>query len=223
MWRQKREQGDVIVVRFAMTSCWDSRPSRTGFERSCPSDFGSSPRTASRATRLLEFGPCVAENRRRHGFGKPEPFNFLGFTHICPKKRSDGRFTVLRLRSQTVAREAAGRESRTAAAHASAHPRASRVAAAAPPADIRYYGVPMNTPALRTSATPGRAPLASHASAARPATSPDVGADAAAYHVGGCRLRVSVIPILSADSTLSPEVGAGFGKPARPVLWRGAK
>src|SRR5262249_9902458 len=28
--------------------------------------------------------------------GKPETFNFLGFTHICGKKRSNGRFTVVR-------------------------------------------------------------------------------------------------------------------------------
>src|SRR3989442_9645495 len=46
-------------------------------------------------TRLLEFGPFAAENRRRAGKGKPETFNFLGFTHICGKKRN-GRFTVVR-------------------------------------------------------------------------------------------------------------------------------
>src|SRR4029077_2389749 len=28
--------------------------------------------------------------------GKPETFNFLGFTHICGQKRGNGRFTVLR-------------------------------------------------------------------------------------------------------------------------------
>ena len=47
-------------------------------------------------TRLLEFGPYAADNRKRRGQGKPETFNFLGFTHICGKKRSNGRFTVLR-------------------------------------------------------------------------------------------------------------------------------
>jgi hypothetical protein len=50
-------------------------------------------------TRLLEFGPYAAGNRKKRGDGKPETFNFLGFTHICGKKRSNGRFTVLR---QTV-------------------------------------------------------------------------------------------------------------------------
>src|SRR5712691_11457421 len=49
----------------------------------------------SEKTRLVEFGPFAAENRRRAGQGKPETFNFLGFTHICGKKRN-GRFTVVR-------------------------------------------------------------------------------------------------------------------------------
>jgi hypothetical protein len=46
-------------------------------------------------TRLLEFGPSAAENRRHVGLGKPETFNVLGFTHICGRTRK-GRFTVLR-------------------------------------------------------------------------------------------------------------------------------
>ena len=50
-------------------------------------------------TRLLEFGPFAIRDRQRRGEGKPETFNFLGFTHICGKKRSSGHFTVLR---QTV-------------------------------------------------------------------------------------------------------------------------
>jgi RNA-directed DNA polymerase len=47
-------------------------------------------------TRLLEFGPHAIDQRQWRGEGKPEAFNFLGFTYICVKKRSNGRFTVLR-------------------------------------------------------------------------------------------------------------------------------
>jgi hypothetical protein len=47
-------------------------------------------------TRLLEFGPYAIDQRQRRGEGKPETFDFLGFTHICVKKKSNGRFTVLR-------------------------------------------------------------------------------------------------------------------------------
>ena len=46
-------------------------------------------------TRLLEFGQFAAETRKRRGQRKPETFDFLGFTHICGKTRSE-RFTLLR-------------------------------------------------------------------------------------------------------------------------------
>jgi len=46
-------------------------------------------------TRLIEFGHFATENRRRRGQGRPETFNFLGFTHYCAKTRR-GRFMVLR-------------------------------------------------------------------------------------------------------------------------------
>ncbi len=46
-------------------------------------------------TRLIEFGRYATTNRRDRGDGKPETFNFLGFTHICGKT-SKGGFTVLR-------------------------------------------------------------------------------------------------------------------------------
>jgi hypothetical protein len=47
-------------------------------------------------TRLIEFGRYAAERRRARGLGKPETFDFLGFTHICGKRR-DGRFWVRRI------------------------------------------------------------------------------------------------------------------------------
>ncbi|MFH1313123.1 MAG: group II intron reverse transcriptase/maturase, partial [Candidatus Eisenbacteria bacterium] len=46
-------------------------------------------------TRLIEFGCFAAGRRRRCGEGRPETFNFLGFTHYCAKTRR-GRFIVLR-------------------------------------------------------------------------------------------------------------------------------
>jgi len=38
-------------------------------------------------TRLIEFGRHAAEHRSGRGLGKPETFNFLGFTHICGRSR----------------------------------------------------------------------------------------------------------------------------------------
>jgi RNA-directed DNA polymerase len=41
-------------------------------------------------TRLIEFGRHAAKNRRARGLGKPETFDFLGFTHISGKSRRGG-------------------------------------------------------------------------------------------------------------------------------------
>ncbi|HYL16250.1 MAG TPA: hypothetical protein VEV41_24670 [Terriglobales bacterium] len=46
-------------------------------------------------TRRIEFGRFAEENRSRRGEGKPETFDFLGFTHISGKNRI-GIFTVRR-------------------------------------------------------------------------------------------------------------------------------
>ena len=46
-------------------------------------------------TRLIEFGRFAAERRKRRGLGKPETFNFLGFTFVCGKSRS-GKFQIQR-------------------------------------------------------------------------------------------------------------------------------
>ena len=49
----------------------------------------------SKKTRLIEFGRFAASNRATRGTGKPESFDFLGFTHICGQTRK-GHFTVHR-------------------------------------------------------------------------------------------------------------------------------
>jgi len=46
-------------------------------------------------TRLIEFGRFAAANREARGLGKPETFDFLGFTHICGRTHK-GRFQVRR-------------------------------------------------------------------------------------------------------------------------------
>ena len=47
-------------------------------------------------TRLVEFGRFAEENRKKRGQGKPETFDFLGFTHYCSKSHKTGRFRVKR-------------------------------------------------------------------------------------------------------------------------------
>jgi hypothetical protein len=55
---------------------------------------------AAEKTRLIEFGRFAAEHRRARGLGKPETFQFLGFTHICAKDRR-GRFALRRYTDKT--------------------------------------------------------------------------------------------------------------------------
>jgi RNA-directed DNA polymerase len=100
-------------------------------------------------TRLIEFGPFAAEQRRRRGDGKPETFDFLGFTHICATKRSNGRFTVLR---QTVRKRLQAKlgEVKAELQRRMHHPIPAQGSwlRSVVGGHIRYYGVPMNYPAL---------------------------------------------------------------------------
>ncbi len=100
-------------------------------------------------TRLLEFGPFAIHNRQRRGEGKPETFNFLGFTHICVKKRSNGMFTVLR---QTIRKRLQAKLNEVKAElqrrRQAPIPGQGQWLRAVVRGHIRYYGVPMNTPAL---------------------------------------------------------------------------
>jgi RNA-directed DNA polymerase len=100
-------------------------------------------------TRLLEFGPFAADSRARRGQGKPETFDFLGFTHICTRKRSNGRFTVLR---QTIRQRLQAKLSETKAElrrrmHTPISEQGKWLSAVVA-GHIRYYGVPMNGEAL---------------------------------------------------------------------------
>ncbi len=92
-------EGDMIVVRYADEQCW-------GFSiEKKRSDFWQELRERLRKfglelhpekTRLIEFGRYAAERRAKRGEGKPETFNFLGFTHICGKNQDRGHFMVYR-------------------------------------------------------------------------------------------------------------------------------
>src|SRR5499425_1089007 len=48
-------------------------------------------------TRLIEFGRFAARDRKQRGEGKPETFTFLGFTHYCGQRKSNGAFIVWRI------------------------------------------------------------------------------------------------------------------------------
>jgi RNA-directed DNA polymerase len=151
-WRRKQARGDMIVVRFADDIVLGFQH-RTDAER-CWQELTERFRKFRlelhpEKTRLLEFGPFAADNRARRGQGKPETFDFLGFTHICTKKRSNGRFTVLRqtIRQRLQAKLSEVKTELRRRMHDPV-PQTGKWLRSVVEGHIRYYGVPMNTPAL---------------------------------------------------------------------------
>jgi RNA-directed DNA polymerase len=97
-WRRREATGDMIIVRYAddlvggfehesdARRFWDAMRERLQeFSLSLHPD----------KTRLIEFGRRTATERKQRGLGKPETFNFLGFTLICGKSRR-GSFMIHR-------------------------------------------------------------------------------------------------------------------------------
>ena len=97
-WRRREATGDMIIVRYADDIV-------VGFEHEADARrFWDEMRARLEAfsltlhpekTRLIEFGRLAADRRAQRGLGKPETFNFLGFTFICGKSRR-GKFLLHR-------------------------------------------------------------------------------------------------------------------------------
>lgn len=97
-WRRRQAQGEVIVVRYAddFLVGFEHREEAERFKEELQArmaQFGLELHPEK--TRLIEFGRYAAKNRARRGEGKPETFDFLGFTHISSQSRN-GRFLVKR-------------------------------------------------------------------------------------------------------------------------------
>src|SRR3989441_201593 len=153
-WRRKHACGDLIIVRFAddVVVGFQTKADAVRFwaeliERMRKFSLELHPEK----TRLLEFRPFATENWKKRGEGKPETFNFLGFTHICGKKRGNGRFTVLR---QTIRKRLQAKLSEVKAElKRRMHdpiPEVGQWLRSVVGGHIRYYGVPTNRAALYT-------------------------------------------------------------------------
>lgn len=98
-WRKRFARGDVIVVRYAddFVLGFQYREEAERFLRQLQKRLAEYElELHSEKTRLIQFGRFAAEDRKRDGAGKPETFNFLGFTHICSTIWKSGKFTVKR-------------------------------------------------------------------------------------------------------------------------------
>ncbi|HEV2397955.1 MAG TPA: group II intron reverse transcriptase/maturase [Candidatus Sulfotelmatobacter sp.] len=98
-WREHHATGDMIVLRYAddIVAGFENRTDAGRFLEEWKErlhKFGLELHPDK--SRLIEFGRHAAENRKRRGEGKPEVFDFLGFTHMCGKTRKGGGFIVKR-------------------------------------------------------------------------------------------------------------------------------
>jgi len=98
-WRKRHACGEVIIVRFAddFTVGFEYQGDAERFLAALRERFAKfGLELHPDKTRLIEFGRFAARNRAARGAGKPETFDFLGFTHICAESRR-GRFWVRRI------------------------------------------------------------------------------------------------------------------------------
>jgi RNA-directed DNA polymerase len=97
-WRHHEAHGNVIYVRYAddIVAGFEHESDAVRFLanlRERLEKFALSLHPDK--TRLIEFGRHAADDRKQRGLGKPETFNFLGFTHICGRSRG-GLFSLHR-------------------------------------------------------------------------------------------------------------------------------
>src|SRR5712664_1722868 len=151
-WRKTKAKGDVIVVRWAddFVVGFQHQADATRFHKELAERFAKFQlKLHPEKTRVIEFGRYAAERRKRRGQGKPETFNFLGFTHICGQKRSNGMFTVLR-RTMSKRKRAKLKAVKTEL-RKRMHQRVAEVGKwlrSVVEGHNRYYGVPSNQQSL---------------------------------------------------------------------------
>jgi len=103
-WRKRHARGEAYIVRYAddFVMGFQYQNDAVAFRYALKGRMGKfGLELNTEKTRLIEFGRFAAENRAKRGEGKPETFDFLGFTHICARRRKNGSFTV---RRKTIAK-----------------------------------------------------------------------------------------------------------------------
>lgn len=152
-WHQTQASGDVIVVRYAddLIVGFQHKSDAERFWAELDKRFSEfALELHPDKTRLIEFGPFAELRRKRRGQGKPETFDFLGFTHICGKKKSNGKFTVLRqtMRKRLQAKLKQVKIELRRRLHDPV-PEVGKWLHSVVDGHVRYYGVPMNSHALQ--------------------------------------------------------------------------
>lgn len=97
-WRRLEAKGDMIIVRYAddiVLGFQHEADARRFHDAMTERLQRFSLELHPAKTRLIEFGRFASRQRAERGLGKPETFNFLGFTFICGKSRR-GKFLLHR-------------------------------------------------------------------------------------------------------------------------------
>jgi len=150
-WRSRHALGEMIIVRYAddVVLGFQHRADAVRFLTEMRKRFRKfGLELHPEKTRLIEFGRFAATNRIERGEGRPETFDFLGFTHMCGQTRR-GRFQVVR---QTMRKRLRGKllgvkeELRRRLHHPV--PEVGKWLASVVRGHFRYYGVPNNWYAL---------------------------------------------------------------------------
>jgi RNA-directed DNA polymerase len=98
-WRRRQARGDVIFVRYADDTVvgFEHRSDAERFLADLKERLAQFALTLHpEKTRLIEFGRYAAANQSRRGDGKPDTFDFLGFTHICGRTKDGKGFQLWR-------------------------------------------------------------------------------------------------------------------------------
>jgi group II intron reverse transcriptase/maturase len=152
-WRRRQALGDMIVVRYAddFVVGFEHREDAERFLAELSERFAKfGLELKAEKTRLVEFGRFAARDRAARGLGKPETFDFLGFTHICGKIRS-GRFALKR-KTMTKRMRAKLREVKTELMRRMHQPipEVGRWLGSVVRGHLAYYAVHGNLDAVRT-------------------------------------------------------------------------
>ena len=152
-WRKTQAKGDMIVVRYAddFIVGLEHRAEAERFLTELTERFRKfGLELHPDKTRLLAFGRFAAERRRERGLGKPETFDFLGFTHICGKSLK-GSFALVR---QTMRKRLGAKLKEVyqnlRRRHDAGIPEQGAYLRSVVKGHLNYYGVPLNFPALQS-------------------------------------------------------------------------
>ena len=103
---KKEARGEAYLIRYAdhLVCCFQYKGDAEMFYKSLPERFAKfGLALAMEKTKILEFGRFAERNCRARGEGKPETFNFLGFTFYCSE---DSRKQFFRVKVKTDRKKA---------------------------------------------------------------------------------------------------------------------